>query len=657
MPKNITRKILIALLLTVLTSISSVFVPLSAAATSTFQVKTSYFESFTGDYYLEKDENGSSTLRVVEEIVAVFPEDSEEHGITRQIIYTGPTDVADNKTLDLKATRNGQPENIARINLEKVPSSLSNNAHYFDVRVGSAAREVSGRQVYTLEYTYHNVIDEMPDLDDMQELYWNANGTGWSKPIRELIARVHFGEGIAKKFTGNVACFVGKYGDADEDRCEASKIEDGVEFKTVKKSLAASENLTFAVGFKTGTFKVSDEGYTLDTKVYNDYCITGMTVAAILLGGILALLTYLSYRQSEEKRKYYKDYFIKPEYTPPHDLSVAEMAENYIGSAIGNKKVATLMELAVNHKIELVKSEKDGAFGKKKTVWKIRIKTNKLKKEQAIVLKILAGSDTPLCVDQEITVKSHTATSELTELASDFGETITKKLEEAGYLEPTKLTNKEKSKKFCLSSIMTVLGVVWIIGWIGAILALFNENSLPNYLVLADMILLPVLIIVLVGVPIVVIKLNSKVSNIEKHTLKGLEYSRYMDGLKLYIKMAEADRLKMLQSIDGADTTHAGIVKVYEKLLPYAVVFGLEKSWLEELSHYYEFDDVNMPIWFVGMGTFSAHEFTSAMHSINTTTSSAIISSSSSSSSGGSGSFGGGGFSGGGGGGGGGGTW
>ena len=50
--------------------------------------------------------------------------------------------------------------------------------------------------------------------------------------------------------------------------------------------------------------------------------------------------------------------------------------------------------------------------------------------------------------------------------------------------------------------------------------------------------------------------------------------------------MAEQDRLKFLQSVDGADTSEEGIVKLYESLLPYACIFGLEKSWLGEFNRY-----------------------------------------------------------------------
>jgi uncharacterized membrane protein len=116
----------------------------------------------------------------------------------------------------------------------------------------------------------------------------------------------------------------------------------------------------------------------------------------------------------------------------------------------------------------------------------------------------------------------------------------------------------------------------------------------------------------------------------------------------------------MLQSVTGAErapiagtTDNAQIIKVYEKLLPYAVLFGLEKEWAVELGKYY---DQTPPDWYAGgnVNAFNAGAFAAGVGSISSSVASSFSGSSSSSSSGGSS---GGGSSGGGGGGGGGGGW
>ena len=110
--------------------------------------------------------------------------------------------------------------------------------------------------------------------------------------------------------------------------------------------------------------------------------------------------------------------------------------------------------------------------------------------------------------------------------------------------------------------------------------------------------LFPVLTAIAVSVTAFIILLLVKgTKKYAMRTMKGLEASRYMDGLKLYIKMAEAERMKMLQSVEGADMSPEGVVHLYEKLLPYAAVFGLEKSWLKEMEKYYKVAEVEDSAW------------------------------------------------------------
>ena len=122
--------------------------------------------------------------------------------------------------------------------------------------------------------------------------------------------------------------------------------------------------------------------------------------------------------------------------------------------------------------------------------------------------------------------------------------------------------------------------------------------------------------------------------------------------------MAEADRLKFLQSVKGADTTATGVVNLYEKLLPYAAVFGLEESWLNEMKQYCELKQVTEPDYL--LTGIAISDFSHTLHNTSDYINSATSYSSSSISGGGGFSSGfsgggGGGFSGGGGGGGGGG--
>jgi hypothetical protein len=147
-------------------------------------------------------------------------------------------------------------------------------------------------------------------------------------------------------------------------------------------------------------------------------------------------------------------------------------------------------------------------------------------------------------------------------------------------------------------------------------------------------------------------------------TAGGAELRDYLKGVSVYISLAEADRLRVLQSPRGAlrtpyrpdaatgavlTTEPVQVLKLYERLLPFAVLTGQEKDWSAVLGDYYA--GVNQqPDWYVGTAPFSAAYFATGVSAFATSASSGIASSSSSSGSSGGGSVGGGGGGGGGGG-------
>ncbi len=605
-----------------------------------------YIEDYTADYYLSKASDGSSRLRVVEVFNVEFEEPYTSHGLTRVIPFTNQagenlTMVSDSH-LDLKLWRNGK---------EEKPYKIESGDGYFTVYIGSENAYVSGEQEYKLEYEFQNVItthDE--DGRSWQELYWDTNGNDWKQKFGQVTARVHFDDAsIANAYQDQSWCYVGSYGENGQDRCQISKISDGIEFQTT--DLIRGENLTYVLEFKVDTFKVPEK-----TKSYL-YIMIASAASGIVL--VLVICVLRARQKVAEKRKFYEGYFVKPEYAPPHNYTVGEMYVNYIGKGKnGSNKVATLMELAVQHKIELVKLEKDSKLGRKKTLWQINIKSVDFSPEEEIVLKILNGSKKNLSIGQEIVIKKHTATNELINLGASYNTKVEDSLYKARLLESqqNRKTGKLTSAKNPCDFIFTLTILLGIAG-VFAFIILIPDEKKPYLDIVGGIGLYIATIFFYIGSLIAIIFWCNQISKIASHTQKGLEYSRIIEGLRLYIEMAEKDRIEFLQSVDGADTSHQGIVKVYEKLLPYAVMFKLEESWIKEMAKYYEYSDVATPAWYIGVGAFSASDFSSALSSASSYIASTAAHSTTSSSSSGSSGGGGGGFSGGGGGGGGGGSW
>jgi uncharacterized membrane protein len=137
----------------------------------------------------------------------------------------------------------------------------------------------------------------------------------------------------------------------------------------------------------------------------------------------------------------------------------------------------------------------------------------------------------------------------------------------------------------------------------------------------------------------------------QRRSHAGVEAYEKVKGLELYMKTAEADRFKMLQSVERPYAAPEKTYNLFEKLLPFAVALGVEKSWAKQFDGLFD----KSPDWYQGsaVNNFSAVHFASSLGNSVGSLSQSFSAQSGSSSSG----SGGGGSSGGGGGGGGGGGW
>ena len=632
--------------------------------------------SFTADYYLTKTEEGTSNLHVKETIVAEFPEADQNHGIERTIPRTnqgGKNYTVKNKSaLNFSATRGGMPEEV---------DFVDESAENFVIQIGSSGQYVHGTQTYVLEYDFANVITEFDVAGQnvsgqegaqitWQELYWNTNGTEWQQRIDKLTANLHLtpeefaavkgasdvqengaGQSTANvkaegndagandaesdKVNGDVSCYVGGYGasgTAAMSRCEATETSDGYSFTT--EDLASGENLTFAVEFEPGTFVV---------KIEPDYTLVIIAGAEVAIGVVIFVILLLLWNKYAAKNyRLYKSLFTAPQYQPPADLLVSE-AQRMRMKQTKSTYVAALLEMAVRRKVTIKNKEKKE--------WSVilNVDPDTLTEPERDVLGILAYN-IPLVKGLEIPVTRHNPNTSTRKYARDYEIKQYDVPNEKGYL----------VSRGAASQYILLFLIVLAIAAIVTMIVIFANSDLMTMAMnvsgplVGGMPLCVLVIVLFAGIVIGGFWFGNRISTYARFTEKGVEMARYLDGLELYIKMAEQERIKFLQSVQGVDTSAVGIVNLYEKLLPWACLFGLEKSWARELEKYYQMvDETGRQYDFaynqMVMNGIIAGNMTRQMNSAMTS----VSGGSSSSSSGG----GGGGFSGGGGGGGGGGGW
>lgn len=605
-----------------------------AAGVVASDVQDFRFESFDADYYLDIDAAGHATLSTVERFVAVFPDFDQNRGIIRAI----PNDY-DGVPLETRV------QSVTDENGTPVPFEQDVRDGFTELALGTDDY-VHGRTVYVIEYTQRNVVRAFADVDS-DEFYWDVNGTGWAQPFGSVTARVHVSAQLADVLTDAAACYIGAYGTTSDCALDRTMDADGPLFTAAARDLGPGENLTVAIGFDAGTFvqvppvetpEAPGVDWPYDPPVSLE---NGGSLWPTLIAGGTAILAAIGAvwvgvrRFSGPKEPQGRGYIIA-QYTAPKDLTVLEAA-TLVGR--GSRGIAAqIVSLAVRKKLRIL----DYPVNSVGADYAVQLlDPDGLEPMEGQLLIALFGPELKPGTVVDLGIESDELAGQLSRVSNSASESI----------KTRGLTMSRSSLGGCLVAvllfILTLVGAFAVIG-----LSVFGGFSPWLVLAIAFALVCVVVAAALAYRPPVM-------------TAQGVEYRDHLLGIREYLQLAEADRLRMLQSASGADRIDLGdgvsVVKLYEKLLPFAVRWGIEREWARELVVYYEANSVQ-PEWFTSSSAFSTTVFLNAVGGLTRSvgTSAAGVTSSSSSWSGSSagsfsgGSFGGG-FSGGGGGGGGGG--
>ena len=565
------------------------------------------FDSFDADYYLDVDDAGRSVLTTVETFVAQFPDVDQNRGMRRAIpeSYQGaPTDISVESVTD----ENGTPR----------PFETESDDDGFLLVTSAGSACVHGPQTYVFTYTQHNVTRYFENTDD-DEFYWDTNGTGWAQPFGSVTSRVHVPDDLAGSLTGSTACYRGSEGSTTDCEVTTAAEDGGTVFTTSESELSAYENVTVAIGFAPHTFVPRDDSY------------FGSSLAGIQIFGVIAALGAAIWA-GFVRRTALADGRGRPtiiaEYAPPKDLD--PVMASVILKKTNRAAAASFVDMAVKRNIRIVETEKPGLFARGVTYLLELVTPDGLRDSELSLAQGLFGYTL-------VPGTGYLMSSKDTTLSAHVRAIITGATAEAT---TSGLRKKGVAKHAALPTLLVVVG--------GALSVVMGFGMIGN----ASGGLIPLALMV-PGVIAILFVFGSLFRT--PLTEAGAELRDHLKGLELFIRVAEADRLKMLQSPTGAEREPVStsdprqIVDIYEKLLPYAVLFGLEKQWAGELGKYYT---EQSPDWYSGSGAFNAAIFASSISSLSSSAATSYSGSSTSSSSGGSG---GGGSSGGGGGGGGGG--
>lgn len=179
---------------------------------------------------------GADGIVTVAETIAVL---SLGHWIRRGIVREFPTLYEEDYQVEFEAvslTRNGAPE----------PYKVSKTRTGVDIRFGSEDVNLAkGQHVYVFTYRVKGVVSHFEQVD---ELYWNVTGNGWTFPIDQAEAVVRLPEGV-------VATALGALAGAEGSETKDARIrlhEDNTVTAEATRPLEGLEGLTIIVHWPPG---------------------------------------------------------------------------------------------------------------------------------------------------------------------------------------------------------------------------------------------------------------------------------------------------------------------------------------------------------------------------------------------------------------------
>jgi uncharacterized membrane protein YgcG len=528
------------------------------------------FESFHADMTLTRGSDEHSELAVTETIVARFPEDREQNrGIVRAI----PDDY-DGVPLDTDVL------SVTDEDGDDVPFELSEDDGFLEVATGTDDY-VFGEQTYVISYTQRDVVRAFDDTD-ADEFQRDINGTGWEQPFAEVSATLTMTPDLAADLSGNAACYRGEEGSTD--RCEVEQTdEDGsTVFRVSETGLEEEQNVTLVVGFEPGSFVPGEiQRNAFERFAFASTPVThGGSILAMVLSVLIAIAAVLARRRVRDAAGRGA---IVPEYGPPSDVTVMQAAHlaNRPQSAIP----AALVDLAVSGHVRILAAEgeetSDGVV--------LEYVGPADDAERQDVLIVLFGEDAHPGERRTLGSDSSgvaTRLAALSDLAKDS-------LRDAG------LT--EQPRQGATSAVIYASMGAAVLAFVCMILPVIGRTA--SWIGVVGLLVTIAAVIVAISVW----RYRDRITD------AGARVRDHLIGLRDYLALAEKDRLRVLQSPDGAERIDSGdplqIVNVYEKLLPYAVIWGVEKEWAEVLET--RVQEAGTPLgWYDGTSFTSVHFLT-----------------------------------------------
>lgn len=546
------------------------------------------------DWYIKRFDsqivvNRDSSLIVTEKIVADCGQAIGKHGIFRVLPYRINIEGrGEIKTpIDLISITD---ENGVKYEYTQSKNSTDGTMTW---KIGDPDKTVQGENVYVIKYKVDNAIRFYDKNFD--EFYWNLTGNFWDLEIDSARVEIIFPEEVnrSNSTVDLYSGYLGKKGNALADfKWMNSNM---LEFNALR-TLAQREGITASITFPKNIFTPYAPSF---LEAYGRYLFLIIPIGVFII-------CFRFWRKYGDDQPFGKT--IIAQYEIPENMSMIETGLLMTNGTFKNNFVtAEIINLAVKKIITIKEIENKILFFNLKDYEFSRSGNNeaesKLSGPQKIILnKLFEKGDT---------IRLHS-------LKNDFYKILNELKSSGNDILATQDLIGRKGLKYSLIFIP--------IGFILLFFGVFFVMSVSGWLGLA------------VGIAGLIIIIFGFI--MPKRTEKGAELNWKIKGFKLFMETVDKDRAKFYEQEN-----------IFEKFLPYAILFGITNIWIKRIKEIYgeEYFASHAPVWYVGhnLNSFDADSFSAALDNLS---SSIATNTSTPSGSGGSGGSGGGGGGGGGGG-------
>ena len=545
--------------------------------------------------------NKNGTLTINETIDYDFGDKLDKHGIIRRIPLRSKKSGIDIYKSHVKMNsvkRNGEPEKY------KTKKSSGEIAY----KIGSEDKYVdSGVSKYEFNYTMYNAVFEK---DGIYQIYFNPIGQFWKVPIEsgDVIISFENNQPIGENEIQQLKVFTGKYGETGENYTIVQK--SGIIKIKTNEVLEPLNGMTFRLNLKTD--KINPTWLDKLKVLYYAVPLVAVGSVVILVLFIYGFVTWLLFRPVSLRKA------IVPEFNIPKDIS--PMYAGYIKGVKKPKEILTIGMLSLLSKGYVTAEDSEG--NGKNVKYRLVANTEgnpELSIEESTLLNALSDDEENIFKND----KSHFSYQKNRKSGFEDEKNLYKASQnimsmlESKYKSRAYETNDKFSYPFILGMVLVItVGMInrgtnsranglfddiafvafnfLISCGIAAVIYIFIENLFSERKIfpailkggIAILLLIKTGIIgVIIGIIPAMYIIYSKL--MKEYMEKSLRQEEHLDGMKMYIKTAEANQIMKFNDVDE-------LVEYFKGILPYAVALGVKNKavkLLENTIKLYNFDE------------------------------------------------------------------